>query len=442
MLIRMGLLKDATSRLLIVLIVSRMADVSCGQPSPSNQDECQTQGRYKSAAGFCCALCSPDEDVVSECTAETATVCRCKEGYGRLEPDRPCSEQGTGVNGWIFWAVGGGTVVVVLASLAAFCCYRKRRNQQRKRRRPMETEVQCEEILPKDPPLKKEFLSGNVKEIIEGKIDASEAAVWKAMGENLPQLRECIDLGPQLFTERLCGQGIITEEARDVAAAQSNVWRRTDYILQTVVERGEASAQKLLDMFSGIMREQASAMQALASRYGCSITFNKSTAHPNLLISEDLKMATKTEEAQPCRAHEGRFDHWHQALCSNYFSTGQHYWEVDVSNSWDCRVGVAYETISRKGAELGCALGCNRDSWALRKDGARCIAMHGRLAVCHVVHEAPQRVGVYVNCDEGVVAFYIAEPRRLFHSFHANFARPLCFAVHLHDGSVTCIDLR
>ncbi|XP_009328515.1 PREDICTED: vespryn-like, partial [Pygoscelis adeliae] len=61
------------------------------------------------------------------------------------------------------------------------------------------------------------------------------------------------------------------------------------------------------------------------------------TAHPNLSIAVDKKSFTYKSQAQKVAQNEGSFDSSVCVLGSEVFSSGKHYWEVDVekSNDWD-----------------------------------------------------------------------------------------------------------
>ncbi|CAN0113975.1 unnamed protein product [Lampetra fluviatilis] len=86
------------------------------------------------------------------------------------------------------------------------------------------------------------------------------------------------------------------------------------------------------------------------AQYGRSPTLDPNSAHNNLQISSDLRTMTQTAVSQGRPDHPHRFDAYTQALCSESFSSGQHYWEVDVGSVAECcKVGVAYGTIARKG---------------------------------------------------------------------------------------------
>ncbi|NXO53896.1 BT1A1 protein, partial [Aramus guarauna] len=126
------------------------------------------------------------------------------------------------------------------------------------------------------------------------------------------------------------------------------------------------------------------------------------TAHPNLSIAVDKKSFMHKSEAQKVTQNEGGFDSSVCVLGSEGFSSGKHYWEVDVeeSNHWD--IGVAEKSAPRKGIislspkEGFWTLGlCCKDYWA-RTDPWTWL----------VVQKNPRKVGVYLNFDEKTLTFF------------------------------------
>ncbi|XP_075914328.1 E3 ubiquitin/ISG15 ligase TRIM25-like [Petromyzon marinus] len=158
---------------------------------------------------------------------------------------------------------------------------------------------------------------------------------------------------------------------------------------------------------------------------GRSPTLDTNSAHDHLQISSDLRTMTRSSVPQGRPHHPNRFDVWHQALCSESFSSGQHYWEVDVGSAEECRVGVAYETIQRRGRGAECGLGGSDVSWCLLKYGDSFLVRHGGVETSLSVSQLPRRVRVHLNCDAGLLSFYSADSMAPLHSFHQTFTQPL-----------------
>ncbi|XP_074994892.1 butyrophilin subfamily 2 member A2-like [Calonectris borealis] len=126
------------------------------------------------------------------------------------------------------------------------------------------------------------------------------------------------------------------------------------------------------------------------------------TAHPNLSIAEDKKSFTHKSQAQKVTQNEGSFDSSVCVLGSEGFSSGKHYWEVDVEKSDDWDLGVARKSAPRKGI---ISLSPKEGFWALGlsfKDYWARIDPWTRLAV----QKNPMKVGVYLNCEEKILTFF------------------------------------
>ncbi|XP_061433908.1 E3 ubiquitin/ISG15 ligase TRIM25-like [Lethenteron reissneri] len=157
----------------------------------------------------------------------------------------------------------------------------------------------------------------------------------------------------------------------------------------------------------------------------CSPTLDTNSAHNRLQISSDLRTVTGSGVPQGRPHHPHRFESCPQALCSESFSSGQHYWEVDVGSALWCRVGVAYGTIPRRGGDAGCGLGGSDVSWCLEKDGDSFSVRHGGVEISLSVSEPPRRIGVHLDWDAGLLSFYSADSMAPLHSFHQTFTQPL-----------------
>nr|XP_032836308.1 E3 ubiquitin-protein ligase TRIM11-like [Petromyzon marinus] len=160
--------------------------------------------------------------------------------------------------------------------------------------------------------------------------------------------------------------------------------------------------------------------------YGRSPTLDTNSACDHLQISSDLRTVTQSDVPQGRPHHPNRFEYRPQALCSESFSWGQHYWEVDVGSAeWWCQVGVAYATIPRRGRGDECCLGGSDVSWCLQKLGDSFSVLHGGVVTSLSVPQPPRRVGVHLDWDAGLLSFYCTDSMLLLHSFHQTFTQPL-----------------
>ncbi|CAN0204068.1 unnamed protein product [Lampetra planeri] len=178
--------------------------------------------------------------------------------------------------------------------------------------------------------------------------------------------------------------------------------------------------------------------------YGRSPTLDPNSAQNNLQISSDLRTVKLTAVSKGRPDHPHRFDVWPQALCSESFSSGEHYWEVDMGGAaGGCQVGVAYGTIARKGRGKECELGQKDSSWVLYKYNNSWVVIHGGVSTSVPVRDPPRRVGCHLHWEAGLLSFYRADSMELLHSVHHSFSQPLYPALRVwgKGDSVRILDL-
>ncbi|XP_061433895.1 E3 ubiquitin-protein ligase TRIM7-like [Lethenteron reissneri] len=209
-------------------------------------------------------------------------------------------------------------------------------------------------------------------------------------------------------------------------------------------QKGDPPSSPCKEDIAMISALQGAVVNLLMFMYGRSPTVDPNSAYNDLQISSDLRMVTLTAVSQGRPDHPHRFDYWLQALCSEGFSSGQHYWEVDVGGAaGSCEVGVTYGTIARKGSDEELWLGQNDSSWVLYKNNNSCYVRHGGGVTSVPVRDPPRRVGCHLNWEVGLLSFYCVDSMELLHSIHHSFSQPLYPALWVGgDGdSVRILDL-
>ncbi|KAM9571248.1 E3 ubiquitin-protein ligase TRIM39-like isoform 2-T2 [Salvelinus alpinus] len=78
------------------------------------------------------------------------------------------------------------------------------------------------------------------------------------------------------------------------------------------------------------------------------VVLEPNTAHPYLYPSEDLSSLRSEDKGQSLPDNPERFDSYRDILGSEGFTSGTHFWDVEVGENDDWRVGVASESVSRK----------------------------------------------------------------------------------------------
>ncbi|XP_069823261.1 E3 ubiquitin-protein ligase TRIM11-like [Dendropsophus ebraccatus] len=165
------------------------------------------------------------------------------------------------------------------------------------------------------------------------------------------------------------------------------------------------------------------------------ILLDVNTAHNNLLISDDLKTATKTVEKQNRPETAERFQNYYQVMSSRRFSSGRHYWDVEISRSGSWRVGMCYPSIDRSGGHA--RIGDNKKSWGMWKCNNKSSVTHDRKEIRLPHQISSNRVRICLDYEAGQLSFYeLCDPIRHLHTFTATFTGPLHAAFGVWDGCI------
>ncbi|KAJ8347087.1 hypothetical protein SKAU_G00284880 [Synaphobranchus kaupii] len=153
------------------------------------------------------------------------------------------------------------------------------------------------------------------------------------------------------------------------------------------------------------------------------ITFNASTSNPWLSLSPSLTCVRYQTFHNTVQDNPQRFNAALSLLGSQSFTHGQHYWEIEVYSSTVWTLGVARESVARKGVIK--ALPAN-GFWTLSLSyGVQYMAGTSPPTVL-AQEERLARIGVYLDYKRGLVSFYNAEDMAHLYTFHENFTETLC----------------
>ncbi|NXC04592.1 NF7O factor, partial [Orthonyx spaldingii] len=147
------------------------------------------------------------------------------------------------------------------------------------------------------------------------------------------------------------------------------------------------------------------------------VTLDPETASPYLTLSPDHKTVRFGDGNQNLPDTSKRFTGSPSVLGSQGFTSGRHFWELEVGkgNSW--AVGVALESVQRKDS-LSMAMG---KIWAVRLDwDGQYRTLHMPPALLELREEL-QRIRVHLDYEAGKVTFYNAENMTQIWQFEASF---------------------
>ncbi|XP_029013467.1 E3 ubiquitin/ISG15 ligase TRIM25-like [Betta splendens] len=165
------------------------------------------------------------------------------------------------------------------------------------------------------------------------------------------------------------------------------------------------------------------------------LSFSLCTAHPNLILSNDLRTVKYSSSKQPYLEHPERFTSAPQVMCSQEFSSGEHAWVVEVGPSSTWSLGVCYRSIPRRGDSS--RLGHNSMSWRLQCKSGKLTACHasssvnvGELIACLL------RVEIELNYEAGTLAFHSTKGKKeRLYIFRTVFKEPVYPVFSIHSNS-------
>ncbi|XP_040203092.1 E3 ubiquitin/ISG15 ligase TRIM25-like [Rana temporaria] len=155
------------------------------------------------------------------------------------------------------------------------------------------------------------------------------------------------------------------------------------------------------------------------------ILLDGNTASNDLQISDDRKTVSKSNRKQNYPKTPERFQQWRQVMSSQSFSSGRHYWEVDVGGSDEWKVGMCYPSIERREWEES-LIGNNRKSWGLYWNGNDYCVIHDSKMTLLPPNPPSNRVRIDLDYEAGRISFYdLCDPIRHLHTFTSTFTEPL-----------------
>uniref|UniRef100_A0A671WG64 Uncharacterized protein n=1 Tax=Sparus aurata TaxID=8175 RepID=A0A671WG64_SPAAU len=149
-------------------------------------------------------------------------------------------------------------------------------------------------------------------------------------------------------------------------------------------------------------------------QYAVDVTLDPDTAHPKLILSDDGKQVKHGDVTKNLSDNPERFDTCANVLANQSFSPGRFYYEVQVKEKTDWDLGV-----------YGYWMICLRNN----NEYKACAGPSVRLSLKH----QPQKVGVFVDYEEGLLSFYDVDAAALIYSFTG-----CCFTQKLHPLFSPC----
>uniref|UniRef100_A0A8D2MEQ1 B30.2/SPRY domain-containing protein n=1 Tax=Zonotrichia albicollis TaxID=44394 RepID=A0A8D2MEQ1_ZONAL len=148
------------------------------------------------------------------------------------------------------------------------------------------------------------------------------------------------------------------------------------------------------------------------------VTLDPETAHPCLMFSRDHKTVWVGAGKQNLPDSPKRFMSSLSVLGSQGFTSGRHYWEVEVEENGGWAVGVALESVPRK--EL-LDLQRSETVWALRMESDHWYRTFCMTPEVLALRDKLRKIRVCLDYEMGRVTFYNSKAMRLILHLEATF---------------------
>ncbi|XP_067170370.1 butyrophilin subfamily 1 member A1-like [Apteryx mantelli] len=149
-------------------------------------------------------------------------------------------------------------------------------------------------------------------------------------------------------------------------------------------------------------------------RHKVDVSLDADTAHPRLEVSQDGKRVSDTGTAIKVPRTEKRFDSHTFLLAKEGYTSGKYYWEVDVGKRRNWDVGIARESVTRKGTltlspEEGfwvIGLADGQDYWARTEPWTRLV-----------VSGKPRKIGIFLDVSAKKLSFFNVSKKTAMYTF-------------------------
>ncbi|XP_033982685.1 zinc finger protein RFP-like [Trematomus bernacchii] len=149
-------------------------------------------------------------------------------------------------------------------------------------------------------------------------------------------------------------------------------------------------------------------------QYKVDVTLDPDTALPYLILSDDGKQVKDGVVKKNLPDNPERFDLCPCVLAKQSFFSGRFYYEVRVKGKTKWDLGVARESINRKGIISGTP---EDGYWAIVLRNENEYQALADPPVRLSLKSQPEKVGVFVDYEESLVSFYDVDAAALIYSF-------------------------
>ncbi|XP_053902896.1 E3 ubiquitin-protein ligase TRIM39-like isoform X1 [Malaclemys terrapin pileata] len=230
--------------------------------------------------------------------------------------------------------------------------------------------------------------------LLLAQLEKLDEEIVRIQNENVSQLSEQVSRLSELISE-LEGkcQKPASEFLQDIKSTLSRCEKGK-------FQQPEEISPELEEQVSGFSWKTTALLETLG-KFKANVTLDQDTAHPKLILSEDRKSVRWGDTRQQLPNNPERFDTERCVLGCEGFTSGRHWWEVEVGDGELWAVGVARESVGRKG---GISLSPEGGIWAVERWEGQFQALTSPVTPLPL-SRVPSRIRVCLDCDRGQVTF-------------------------------------
>ncbi|XP_069004609.1 nuclear factor 7, brain [Embiotoca jacksoni] len=151
------------------------------------------------------------------------------------------------------------------------------------------------------------------------------------------------------------------------------------------------------------------------------VTLDPNTAHPCLILSDDLTSLHYSKQPSCCPDNPERFHKSAEVVGMTTLGSGSHHWVVETGSNHDWLLGVASSSVPRT-AEIPARP--ENGFWTLCFRDAKFRAMTSPPTLL-TVSRTPKQVKVQLDYNKGTVSFFDPVDNTLIYAFTHTFTEPL-----------------
>ncbi|XP_053195044.1 E3 ubiquitin-protein ligase TRIM21-like [Scomber japonicus] len=177
-------------------------------------------------------------------------------------------------------------------------------------------------------------------------------------------------------------------------------------VVRAVAQMGETLSKQMKKLLEAELKR--------IQQYAVDVTLDPDTANPWLILSADGKQVNCGDVWKNLPDNPKRFFLYANVLGKQSLSSGRFYFEVQVREKTDWNLGVARESINRKG---NITLTPQDGFWTILLRSRNEYKGCNNPSIDLSLKSRPQKVGVFVDYEEGLVSFYDVDAAALIYSF-------------------------